>query len=175
MRKPFYILCLLSLFTARITLAADSTITINGNVKDNACSVSSGSQDFVVDLMSNSAKQLYQIGATTPMVPFNIVFDKCGGSAIAVKVGFTGVADGDNTTLLNIDGGGGAAEGMGIQILDNNRNAIALNAGTSALDWSTLTGGQSNTLYFYARLMATRSPVTAGLVRATANFTLEFQ
>lgn len=175
MRKQLYILCLLSLFTVRITLAADSTITITGNVKDNACSVSSGSQDFIVDLMANSAKQLYMVGATTPMVPFNIVFDRCGGMAIAVKVGFTGVADSDNTTLLKVDGGGGAAGGMGIQILDNNRNAIALNEGASALDWLTLTGGQSNTLYFYARLMATRSPVTAGLVRATANFTLEFQ
>ncbi|MFQ6364740.1 type 1 fimbrial protein, partial [Serratia marcescens] len=33
----------------------------------------------------------------------------------------------------------------------------------------------SNTLGFYARLMATRAPVTAGTVTATANFTLEFQ
>lgn len=175
MRKQLYILCLLSLFASRMTLAADSTITITGNVKDNACSVSSGSQNFVVDLMSHSVKQLYSVGAVTPMVPFNIVFDKCGGSSIAVKVGFTGGADGDNTSLLQVDGGNGAAAGMGIQLLDNNRNAVALNAGTSALDWSTLTGGQSNTLYFYARLMATKPVITAGLVRATANFILEFQ
>lgn len=175
MRKQLYILCLLVLFSARVTQAADSAITITGNVKDNACSVAPGSQSFVVDLLSNAARQLNRVGATTPMVPFSIVFDKCGGSAISVKVGFTGGADNDNTALLQIDGGAGAASGMGIQILDNSGNAIALNDVSSALSWSTLTAGQSNTLYFSARLMATRLPVTAGLVRATANFTLEFQ
>lgn len=175
MRKQLYILCLLSLFSARSTLAADSTISITGNVRDNACTVSTGSQNFVVDLMSNAAKQFFRVGATTPMVPFNIVFDRCGNSAIAVKVGFTGGADNDNPDLLKIDSGGGLAAGMGIQLLDNNRDPIALNAGTTALSWSTLTAGQSNTLYFYARLMSTQSPVTAGVVRATANFTLEFQ
>jgi minor fimbrial subunit len=175
MRKQFYILCLLALVSTKITQAADSTIAITGFVKDNACSVAPGSQSFVVDLLSNSAKQLHQVGATTPMVPFSIVFDKCGGSALAVKVGFTGGADSDNTTLLKIDGGGGAAGGMGIQILDSNGNAIALNDLSNTLNWSTLTAGQSNTLHFSARLMATRTPVTGGLVSATANFTLEFQ
>lgn len=175
MRKQLFILCLLSLFTIRVTLAADSTITISGNMKDNACSVSPGSKSFTVDLMSNSAKQLHQVGAVTPTVPFSIVFDRCGGSAVAVKIGFTGVADNDNPTLLKIDDGGRAAAGMGVQILDNHRNAIALNEVSGGLNWYTLISGQSNTLYFYARLMATRSPITSGLVKATANFTLEFQ
>ncbi|ALX93575.1 fimbrial protein [Serratia fonticola] len=173
MRKQLYILCLLSLFSTRETLAADSTISISGNVRDNACTVAAGSKDFVVDLMNNATKQLFRVGAVTPMVPFNIVFDRCSSAAIGVKVGFTGGADNDNPALLKIDSGG--AEGMGIQILDNNKDPIALNATSSTLEWSPLTGGQSNTLYFYARLMATRSPVTAGQVRATANFTLEFQ
>ncbi|WP_025122495.1 MULTISPECIES: fimbrial protein [unclassified Serratia (in: enterobacteria)] len=175
MRKQLYILGLLALLSAGETEAADSTITINGYVKDNACSIAPGSQSFVVDLMSNAAKQLFRVGATTPMVPFSIVLDKCGGSAIAVKTGFTGGADNDNLSLLKIDGGAGAAAGMGIQILDNNGNAIALNEVSSGLSWSPVTAGQSNTLYFYARLMATRTPVTAGQVSATANFTLEFQ
>ncbi|AHG21156.1 fimbrial protein [Chania multitudinisentens RB-25] len=175
MRKHLYTLCLLTLLSARATQAADSTITITGNVKDNACTVAPGSQSFTVDLLSNAAKQLNRIGATTPTVPFSIVFDKCGGSAISVKVGFTGGADNDNAALLQVDGGAGAASGLGIQILDKSGNAIALNEVSSALSGSTLTAGQSNTLYFSARLMATRTPVTAGQVRATANFTLEFQ
>ena len=41
--------------------------------------------------------------------------------------------------------------------------------------WTTLTPGQTNILNFYARLMATQVPVTAGHVNATATFTLEFQ
>ncbi|TQI78923.1 minor fimbrial subunit [Serratia fonticola] len=175
MKKQLFMLCLLSLISARTAFAADSTITITGNVKDNACTVAPGSQEFVVRLMGNAAKQFNQVGTTTPMVPFNIVFDRCASLATGIKVGFTGLADDDNRTLLKIDSGSGAAAGMGIQILDSNRNAIALNAVSSELNWSTITGGQSNTLYFYARLMATQVPVTAGQVRATANFTLEFQ
>ncbi|KFK91726.1 MULTISPECIES: fimbrial protein [unclassified Serratia (in: enterobacteria)] len=175
MRKQLYILCLLALFSAGSTQAADSTIAINGYVRDNACSIAPGSQSFVVDLLSNAANQLPRVGTTTLMVPFSIVLDKCGSVATGVKTGFTGGADNDNNTLLKLDGGVGAAAGMGIQILDSNGNAIALNAVSSGLNWTTITGEQSNTLYFYARLMATRSPVTAGQVRAAANFTLEFQ
>ncbi|EMC8872654.1 type 1 fimbrial protein, partial [Escherichia coli] len=41
--------------------------------------------------------------------------------------------------------------------------------------WTILTPSRTNTLNFYARLMTTRVPVTAGHVSATATFTLEFQ
>ncbi|WP_049069615.1 fimbrial protein, partial [Klebsiella michiganensis] len=92
-----------------------------------------------------------------------------------VKVGFVGVADSINTDLLQLDGGASAAAGMGVQILDAQQTALPLNAASSAIPWTTLTPGQTNTLNFYARLMATRVSVTAGHVNATATFTLEFQ
>lgn len=59
MKKYLSILCFLPLATG-YALAADSTITITGYLKDNACSVSVDSQDFTVDLLSNSAKQFNQ-------------------------------------------------------------------------------------------------------------------
>lgn len=42
------------------------------------------------------------------------------------------------------------------------------------MTWTTLTPGQTNILNFYARLMATQVPVTAGHVNATATFTPNF-
>ncbi|MDD9664285.1 MULTISPECIES: fimbrial protein [Enterobacterales] len=174
MRKYLPILCLLPL-VAGYAHAADSTITITGYLKDNACSVSVDSQDFTVDLLSNAAKQFKQVGAVTSAIPFKIVFDKCGSSATAVRVGYVGTSDSDNTTLLKIDAGTNAASGIGVQILDRDKTPIPLNAAQDSLKWTTLTAGQSNTLGFYARLMATRAPVMAGTVTATANFTLEFQ
>ena len=174
MRKYLPILCLLPL-VAEYAHAADSTITITGYLKDNACSVSVDSQDFTVDLLSNAAKQFKQVGAVTSAIPFKIVFDKCGSSATAVRVGYVGTSDSDNTTLLKIDAGTNAASGIGVQILDRDKTPIPLNAAQDSLKWTTLTAGQSNTLGFYARLMATRAPVMAGTVTATANFTLEFQ
>lgn len=174
-RKTFYLLqALISLAVANAS-AADSTITISGYVKDNACAVAAESADFTVDLMNNAAKQFHTPGATTPLVPFRIVLSPCGGSATAVKVGFVGVADSINTDLLKIDAGASAAAGMGVQILDARQAVLPLNAASSAIPWTTLSPSQTNTLNFYARLMTTQVPVTAGHVNATATFTLEFQ
>lgn len=174
MKKYLSILWLLPLLTG-YAHAADSTITITGYLKDNACSVSIDSQDFTVNLLNNAAKQFHRVGVVTPAIPFNIVFDKCGSSATAVRVGYVGTADSDNTSLLKTDAGTDAASGVGVQILDSDKTPVSLNAAQDSLRWTTLTAGQSNTLGFYARLMATRAPVTAGTVTATANFTLEFQ
>ncbi|HDX8862307.1 TPA: type 1 fimbrial protein [Klebsiella michiganensis] len=175
MRIPFYLLSAVLSLVITNASAADSTITISGYVRDNACAVAGESKDFTVDLMDNATKQLSRVGATTPLVPFRIVLSPCGGSVTAVRVGFVGVADSINTDLLQLDGGASSAAGMGVQILGAQQTALPLNAASSAIPWTTLTPGQTNTLNFYARLMATRAPVTAGHVSATATFTLEFQ
>ncbi|MGY2293916.1 type 1 fimbrial protein [Pseudomonas yamanorum] len=174
MKKYLRILCLMPCL-ANQSYAADTSISITGYLKDNSCSVSVDSKDFTVDLTSNAAKQLNHVGTTTVPVPFTIVFDKCGGSTTGVRVGYSGTSDNDNIALLKIDDGVNAASGMGIQILNSDKQAIPLNTAEQSLSWTHLIAGQSNTLNFYARLMATHSPVTAGVVNATANFTLEFQ
>ncbi|BBV77923.1 fimbrial protein [Klebsiella electrica] len=177
MKRTVMALMLLSPITVGLPVqAADSTITITGYVRDNMCRVAAGSQNQTVDLMTNSAKQLFKPGETTWYpVPFSITLSPCGAAATGVKVGFTGTADPDNATLLKIDGGSGAAAGLGIQILDAGKNPLAINASSQNLNWSALSGGQANTLSFYARMMATQTSVVAGAVSATANFTLEFQ
>ncbi|MCY1700937.1 fimbrial protein [Lelliottia sp. SL45] len=175
MLKTLYLLSTFIPLTVANARAADSTITISGYVRDNACEVATESKDFTVDLMNNAAKQLHTPGATTPLVPFRIVLSPCGSLATAVKVGFVGIADSINADLLKLDGGVSAAAGMGVQILDGQQTVLPLNATSSTIQWTTLTPGQTNTLNFYARLMATQVPVTAGHVNATATFTLEFQ
>lgn len=174
MKKQVVLTAALMAFAAQAG-AADSTVTVTGYVRDNACTVSGPSQDFTVDLMQNAARQLGASGAVTEAVPFSIELSRCGSSAAAVKVGFTGAADADNASLLATDRTAGAASGVGIQILDGRKSPLALNAGSSALGWTALTAGAPNTLNFYARLMAARVPVTAGQVSATAAFTLEYQ
>ena len=153
--KPFYLLCAFLWLAVSHALAADSTITIRGYVRDNGCSVAAESTNFTVDLMENAAKQ------------FNAVS--------AVKVGFTGVADSHNANLLALENTVSAAAGLGIQLLNEQQNQIPINAPSSAISWTTLTPGKPNTLNFYARLMATQVPVTAGHINATATFTLEYQ
>ncbi|HAM7234720.1 TPA: fimbria/pilus outer membrane usher protein [Escherichia coli] len=173
--KPFYLLCAFLWLAVSRVLAADSTITIRGYVRDNGCSVAAESTNFTVDLMENAAKQFNNIGATTPVVPFRILLSPCGNAVSAVKVGFTGVADSHNANLLALENTVSAASGLGIQLLNEQQNQIPLNAPSSAISWTTLTPGKPNTLNFYARLMATQVPVTAGHINATATFTLEYQ
>ncbi len=175
MRTPQFLLSALLALFAPQAFAADSTIAISGYVRDNACAVAGESKDFPVDLQDNAAKQFYAVGATPPPVPFRIVLSPCGTSVTAVKVGFTGVADSVNTSLLKLDAGASAAAGMGVDILDQHQSRLPVNAPSSAIAWITLTPGQTNILNFYARLMATQVPVTPGHVNATATFTLEFQ
>lgn len=155
--------------------AADSTITIHGYVRDNGCAVAAESKDFTVDLLDNSSKQFSAPGVTTPLVPFRIVLSPCGNAVSAVKVGFTGTSDTVNSSLLKLDNVSGGARGIGIQILDGRQAALAVNAASSVIPWTTLVPGQTNILSFYARLMSTSLPVSAGHVRASAIFTLEFQ
>ena len=113
MRTPQFLLSALLALFAPLAFAADSTIAISGYVRDNACAVAGESKDFTVDLQDNAAKQFYAVGATTPPVPFRIVLSPCGTSVTAVKVGFTGVADSVNTSLLKLDAGASAAAGIG--------------------------------------------------------------
>lgn len=170
--KPIVLLG--ALLASANAIAADSSISITGYVRDNTCAVAGQSQDFIVDLLNNATKQFHIVGATTPLVPFQIVLAPCGGTATAVRVSFSGVGDSNNASLVKLDSGAGAATGMGVQILDANRTAIPLNAALATIPWITLRAGQTNTLNFYARLMASRVPVTAGHVSAAAAFTLEF-
>lgn len=107
-------------------MAADSTITIRGYVRDNGCSVAAESTNFTVDLMENAAKQFNNIGATTPVVPFRILLSPCGNAVSAVKVGFTGVADSHNANLLALENTVSAASGLGIQLLNEQQNQIPL-------------------------------------------------
>ncbi|MTD29410.1 fimbrial protein [Erwinia sorbitola] len=175
MRRHLSVLCFLPSLMG-YAHAADSTIAITGYLRgDNTCSISVDSQNFSVDLMSYKPEELYAVGVVTPYVPFRIIFNKCGSLATAVKVGYMGPSDNENTTLLKIDAGINAASGMAIQILDNDKNPVALNASRDSLHWTRLTPNQSNTLEFYARLMVTRSPISSGIVAATVNFNLEFQ
>lgn len=173
--KIFSATLLTSMMFSVTTYAADSTINIKGNVKDNTCAVDPGSQNQVVDLLNNGVRQLYAVGEVTPVVPFQIELTPCGASVIAVKVGFVGIADANNTSLLALDPGTSNASGAGIQILDGSRAPLSLNANSSNITWTPLVAGRGNTLHFYARLMASKLPIVAGHVRATATFTLEFQ
>lgn len=174
---PQIILASALCFTPLSVLAdgEQTTITINGYIVDNTCVVSEESLKIPVDLQTNNAKDFFRVGTTGPAQPFSIILAPCGQQVGDVKVQFSGVADDTNTDLLKINSGNGTASGVGIELLDNQQQQIALNSDFSSLTAVSLEPGTTNTLTYYARLMSTHYPVGAGAVSATATFTLEYQ
>ncbi|EPQ5230030.1 fimbrial protein [Providencia stuartii] len=170
-----YLMILIFIFFASKSFAADSSINITGSVADNTCAVSPSSDGQIVDFLNESIKSLNAVNKTSLAIPFYIELFPCGTAVTGVKVGFTGIADSSNTSLLALENIGGAASGVGIQILDKARNPLSLNDDNQNIPWTSLTTGSRNTLNFYARLMVTELPVNAGKIRATATFTLEYQ
>lgn len=175
MKQLPYLLGAALTFSTTAALAVDSTISITGHIYDNACAVSITSKNFTVDLLTHAAKQFHAVGATSVLIPFDIVLSPCGSSVTAVKVAFTGTADSRNTSLLALNASASSAAGLGVEILDKNRQVLPVNAAFSGIAWIPLTGKQTNILNFYARMKATQFPVTTGQVNADATFTLEFQ
>lgn len=155
--------------------AADTTVMVTGVVHDNTCAVQTSSANFSVNLLQTASKQLTTPGTSSPPVPFSIRFSRCGSAATAVRIGFTGSSDPDNSHLLKTDTGAGTAQGVAIQLLTGSQIPVAINAAQSDLSWLNLTGGQPATLQFWARMMAVSTPIVAGTVSATAGVTLEFQ
>lgn len=106
-------------------------------------------------------------------MPFRIVLSPCGTSVTAVKVGFTGVADSVNTSLLKLDAGTSAAAGMGVEILDQQQSRLPVNAPSSTMTDHADPGPDQ-----YSQLLRPADghqvPVTAGHVNATATFTPNF-
>ncbi len=159
---------------APAALAADSTITISGYVRDNACAVAGESKDFTVDLQDNAAKQFYAAGATTPPVPFRIVLSPCRHFRHRGEGRFHRRGDSVNTSLLKLDAGPRRRQEWGWKFsISSSPAARSMRVIHHDLDHADPGPDQYSQLY--ARLMATQVPVTAGHVNATATFTLEFQ
>ncbi|WP_241622423.1 fimbrial protein [Rosenbergiella australiborealis] len=154
--------------------AADSVITITGQLKDNMCTVSVGGDGFTVNLNTYATKNFNSVGNTSGTVPFSITLSNCGSAVSTVKINITGTTDSANATLLKTSTDTGYATGIGVQILDSSQTIVQPNQDSSSLSAITLTANQTNVITYYARMVSTASPVGAGTVSATANFTLQF-
>lgn len=157
------------LTTINMGYAASALVNITGNIQNNTCNVSVDSRGRVVNLGVYSARQFNIVGEKTVPVGFDISLVNCGNAVRSVDITFEGVADNQNPALVKIDSHTGT-KGLGIQILDNNKNELALN---TPFNTPLIPGDQ--TFKFYAQLKSTDIPVTAGNVDAVVNFVLNYQ
>lgn len=154
------------------TIASDGQINITGAIISNTCVVDTTSENMTVKMGSVASNQFYHTGAVSAVQPFTIKLVKCGDTASAVSVTFNGNVDVHDNNLLAIDRASASATGMGIAILDFNRQIVPLN--TQSTKYNLSPGASSVDLNFYAEYMANGDTVKSGEANATATFVLNY-
>ena len=165
----------ISLLPGMPVRAADTTLAVSGNVVASGCEVDTGSVNQKVKIGTFSGKDFPSVGSTSAFKAMNINLSNCYEKLSTIQVKFSGVSDADNPTLLAISdtgGGGTAATGVGVELLDNGGKTIPFNA--EAPQTFELDEG-NNTLSFLLRYKSTRYPVTSGEASAVMYFDLTYQ
>ena len=180
MNKFLIAIPLLALATST-AFAADGTITINGQVTDNTCTVNTvQGKDFTVTLPTVSKQVLAAAGDTAGRTPFTINLTGCtAGSKVATYFEPGATVD-FNTGRLN--NASGTAKNVQVQLLGSDNTAIKVLAGSgSGLDfaqtnsqWVDVVAGGSADLNYYAEYYATGTS-EAGSVATTVKYTIIYQ
>ncbi|MDC9623470.1 fimbrial protein [Xenorhabdus sp. XENO-7] len=171
---------LLKLFIAAVisgsmaapALAADGTINFNGRITKATCTVNASTGP--VNLPEVGATALAGKGKTGGDTLFSIDLKDCGivGDSANVQVKFGGVKDSIDGNLLKINSESGGATGVGIGIYEKNGSTL-INMGE--LSKSTPVTKDVTTLEFKAKYVATGETVTPGTVKASTDFTLDYE
>ncbi|MDZ5731094.1 type 1 fimbrial major subunit FimA (plasmid) [Enterobacter sp. D2] len=149
------------------------TVRFEGQVVTGACAVNANSVDQTVKMGQVRTASLANVGDMSGRQPFFIQLDDCDTAVAATAaVGFTGAADGADPLALAINGGAGAATGVGIYISDSTSSIAPLD-GTLSTAVNLFDG--TNRLPFHANYVATQTPVTAGIANAVATFNVIYQ
>ncbi|HFZ8995705.1 TPA: fimbrial protein [Citrobacter freundii] len=158
------------------TSVSGGSVHFTGSVVDAACAVSQDSVDQTVTL---GQVRLAAFGDTPApgvaagqKVPFNITLSDCDTSVSSqASITFNGNQAEGQAGVLDNTAGVGSAQGIGIQIYDNDGSALPLGQASKG---TTLIDG-TNTLNFSADYITTASTVTAGNVDTTATFNVTYQ
>ncbi|CAI8979886.1 fimbrial protein [Pseudomonas chlororaphis] len=138
------------------------------NIINQTCTISN--KNKTVQLGTWDTNSLSSSGSSITK-PFTIQLDNCpGDSAYTVNIAFSGTSDKTDPTLLALKPGRTSATGVGIQILNDNNQPIAL----GALPTNHPLPNKSNTFNFALRYKMTKPPVTAGDASGTLTYTLTY-
>ncbi|BBT88453.1 oxidoreductase [Enterobacter cloacae] len=165
-----FVVALMLLITVPVR-GYDVLVSVTGNLIGNTCVVAADSMEQNVPLGTIGIKQFKGSGTVSNIkTPFTLTLEECGPTFAGVKIRFSGTPDDENPQLVKVADGG--ATGVAVQILDKESVAIPLNTQTAAYGSA---GDDKVQMTFYARLVATGTPVSAGDVSAIATWTTEYQ
>lgn len=163
-----------------ITGATEATTCVNnvcnlevfGTVTATSCDVDNASEHQTVDLGNVIIGAFKNTGDVSNPKAFHIKLAECSSNIGGGSITFQGTADTNNSDLLKLTSGTGAATGVGVQILDGaSRTPIALGQATAT---HPLTEGD-NELVYLLRYKSTLVPVTPGTANAVMYFDLSYQ
>lgn len=169
-----------SVFTAS-ALAADGTITINGQITDTTCTIAvdGGSNDATVTLPTVSSSTLSAAGETAGATPFNISLSNCSGTSLNTASTYfePGAYVDSETGRLNIDSTAtDAATNVQVELLNAERNAIVAGASVAngQKDIPVDISSGSGILNYFAQYYATGAS-TAGSVTTQVDYTMVYE
>ncbi|MDF3834777.1 fimbrial protein, partial [Cupriavidus basilensis] len=152
-------------------LAADGTITFNGSITAQTCTINGGvaATNFTVTLPPVSSASLASAGQTAGRTPFNIALTNCTGTGGNVHTYFEAGSTTDASGNLNLDANGATNVQLGLL----NSDATAIKAGYADASQNSkavaITGG-SATLSYFVQYVAT-GVATAGAATSKVLYT----
>ncbi|QHB33063.1 type 1 fimbrial protein [Yersinia canariae] len=161
-------------FIVQSAIAADGTITINGQITDTTCgiAVNNGTKDATVVLPTISASALSTIDSVAGTTPFNIVLSGCTGVTLNNAYAYfePGAKVEMTTGRLNSDG---TATGVQVRLLNKNIAPIMVgSAGQGGVVGDISSGG--TTLNYYAQYYANTASVGPGTVTTQVDYTIVY-
>lgn len=155
--------------------ASDNTITFQGEVTDETCSIAiNGNGARPVILMPTvSSSELSQSGETAGPVTFDIGLTGCTGSATETKISTVFV--GNQVTSNGNLGNTGTAENVEVQILDTANKEINLTSGFTGEGDLTLPADSTEASSTYTAQYFASGAATAGSVEASLQYAVSYQ
>jgi len=164
----------------RTAAAVDGTVTINGKVLAQTCTVEgktyqangslSTAANKTVPLPNVLAPALNAAGSTAGRTGFTIAVAGCDAGLSSVTTTFSGTGIDTTTGALTNTA---ATNGVQVQLLDSSQNPITLTSSYNMPAVALVSGGA--TLQYYAQYYAKNGNATAGTVTSSVAFTLSYQ
>ncbi|MGU3525044.1 fimbrial protein [Enterobacteriaceae bacterium C23F] len=178
MKKLIVVSALALLCASQAYAYSDNTITFQGDVTSETCSVTinGNSAKPVVLLPSVNASSLAASGQTAGQTTFDIGVTGCTGNSSAetkvstVFVGNSVATTGDLSNVATTD----AATNVNIQILDTADTAIDFNSPFTADGDLTLAAGETSASATYTAQYVATGVATAGAVESTLQYAVSY-
>lgn len=176
MKKTNLALLLVGALTSSVALASDNTITFQGEVADETCTVTVNGNTYspVVLLPTVSTNDLSMAGQTAGDTTFEIGVTGCTGTTTG-DVRISTVFVGNLVTNDGNLGSTGTANNVDIQILDIANNVIDFNSTFNGEGDLTLTSNQTEASATYIAQYYATDASTAGTVQASMQYAISYQ